>query len=358
MEHLRGLKLNVDDVRRRLMQGMLIPAHPLALNAARKLDERRQRALSRYYIEAGSGGLAVGVHTTQFAIRRPEIGLYRPVLCLAAEIAAEYAARPLLIAGVVGSTSQAVAEAELAAEIGYDAVLLSLSGLGCWTESHVLAHCRVVAEVLPVMGFYLQPAVGGIPLSYSFWRRFVEIESVVAIKVAPFNRYATLDVARAVIDAGRQNHVALYTGNDDAILSDLLLPFNLPRADGQPAATRFVGGLLGHCAVWTRTAVRIFEYVQSLISTNAPLPVDVLQLAWQITDCNSAFFDAANAYRGCIAGLHEVLRRQGLLEGIWCIDPDECLSPGQFEEIDRVYRAYPHLNDDEFVAEHRDRWLS
>lgn len=350
--------LDRSTLRWRLLEGMFIPAHPLALNAARKLDERRQRALSRYYIEAGSGGLAVGVHTTQFAIRRPDVGLYAPVLALAAQTAAEYASRPVLIAGVVGQTRQAVAEAELAARSGYDAVLLSLAGLGEWTEPQLLAHCRAVGDVLPVMGFYLQPAVGGIPLPRSFWRRFVEIEAVVAIKVAPFNRYATLDVARAVIEAGRQHDIALYTGNDDAILSDLLMPFHLPDTAGRLTAARFVGGLLGHWSVWTHAVAQRFAQVRALVVADAPIPPDVLALAWQITDCNAAFFDAANAYRGCIAGLHEVLRRQGLLEGVWCIDPDECLSPGQREEIDRVYRAYPHLNDDAFVAEHRDRWLS
>lgn len=349
--------LDRSTLRRRLRDGIVIPAHPLALNAARRLDERRQRALSRYYIEAGSGGLAVGVHTTQFAIRRPDVGLYAPVLRLAAETAAEYDARPVLIAGVVGHTRQAVAEAELAAQTGYDAVLLSLAGLGEWNAQRLLAHCRAVGEVLPVMGFYLQPSVGGIPLPYAFWRRFAEIEAVVAIKVAPFNRYATLDVARAVIEAGRQDDIALYTGNDDAILSDLLTPFHLRDAQHRLTTARFVGGLLGHWSVWTRSVAQLFARVRALTMADAPIPPDLLALAWQITDCNAAFFDAPNAFHGCIAGLHEVLRRQGLLEGVWCIDPAECLSPGQAEEIERVYRAYPHLNDDAFVAEHRDRWL-
>lgn len=350
--------LSIDQVRWKLSQGLVIPAHPLALNAARKLDERRQRALSRYYIEAGCGGLAVGVHTTQFAIHRPEIGLYAPVLHLAAEAAAEYALRPVLIAGVLGPTSQAVNEAEIAAQAGYDAVLLSLAGLRNWSESQLLAHCRAVGEILPIVGFYLQESVGGIPLPYSFWRRFVEIESVIAIKVAPFNRYATLNVARAVIEAGKQDVIALYTGNDDAILADLILPFAMQNGSGEFTQVHFAGGLLGHWAVWTHTANKIFARLRALVTGGVPIPHDFLSLVWQITDCNSAFFDANNAYQGCIAGLHEVLRRQGLLEGIWCIDPNECLSPGQMEEIDRVYRAYPHLNDDAFVAEHRDRWLS
>lgn len=345
-------------LRARLMVGMVIPAHPLALNAARKLDERRQRALSRYYIEAGSGGLAVGVHTTQFAIRRPEVGYYAPVLQLALDAAREYPRRPLMIAGALGPTRQAVAEATLARDLSYDAVLLSLAGLGDWSEAQLLDHARAVGEILPLMGFYLQPAVGGIRLPFSFWRKFAEIESVVAIKIAPFNRYYTLEVVRAVIDSGRNNDIALYTGNDDSILNDLLTPFTLRDALGEPKQVHIVGGLLGHWAVWTQRVVRIFEQVRTLARTHAPIPHELLQLAWQITDSNSAFFDADNDYRGSIAGLHEVLRRQGLLEGTWCVDPAECMSPGQAQEIDRVYRAYPHLNDDAFVAEHRDRWLT
>ena len=342
-------------VRERLQRGLVIPAHPLALTAQRKLDERRQCALSRYYSEAGSGGLAVGVHTTQFVIRKPEVGLYRPVLQLAMQTAREYPQSPLMIAGVLGDTPQALAEAELARELGYDAVLLSLAGLKDWSDEQLLAHCRRVGDVMPVMGFYLQPAVGGIRLPYVFWRRFLEIESVVGIKIAPFNRYDTLDVVRALADAGRANEVALYTGNDDAILYDLLTPFNF--AGQSPAEVRIVGGLLGHWAVWTHTAVQLLERVRAVVQSRAAIPSELLRLAPQITDANAAFFDAANDYRGCIAGLHEVLRRQGLLEGVWCVDPDECLSPGQSAEIDRVYQAYPYLNDDAFVAEHRDRWV-
>jgi hypothetical protein len=349
---------NLQSLRSRLRGGLVIPAHPLALNAERKLDERRQRALSRYYIEAGSGGLAVGVHTTQFAIRRPEVGLYAPVLKLAAEVAVEYLQRPILIAGVLGDTRQAVAEAAAARDIGYDAALLSLAGLGDWSEQRLLDHCSAVAEVLPLVGFYLQPAVGGIPLPYAFWRRFAEIEQVVAIKVAPFSRYRTLDVVRAVVDAGRHEDIALYTGNDDTILHDLLTPFNLCDGRGNPAEVHMVGGLLGHWAVWTHAAVNLLDQARGVVQSHAPVPQSLLRLAPQITDCNAAFFDAANAFRGCIAGLHEVLRRQGLLAGTWCVDPAECLSPGQSEEIDRVYRAYPHLNDDAFVTEHLDRWLS
>jgi hypothetical protein len=347
-------------VRRRMQQGLVIPAHPLALTAERKLDERRQRALTRYYIEAGSGGLAVGVHTTQFAIRQPEIAMYPHVLQLAIQTAREYVQPPLMIAGVLGDTEQALAEATLAQHNGYDAVLLSLGGLGHRSEDELVAHCQRIGQILPVMGFYLQPAVGGIQLSYPFWRRFAEIESVIGIKIAPFNRYFTLDVVRAVVDSGRHRDISLYTGNDDTILHDLLTPFIFPNGNLQddPLEVRIVGGLLGHWAVWTHSAFKLLKRVQAVTRVHAPIPADLLQLAYQITDSNAAFFDVANAYRGCISGLHEVLRRQGLLEGIWCVDPEECLSPGQSEEIDRVYQQYPHLNDDEFVAQHRDRWLS
>jgi Dihydrodipicolinate synthetase family len=346
-------------VRRRLQQGLVIPAHPLALTAERKLDARRQQALTRYYIEAGSGGLAVGVHTTQFAIRQAQFGLYQPVLQLAMQTAREYQKLPLMIAGVLGRTPQASAEARLARDLGYDTALLSLAGLADWSIDQLLEHCRAIGEILPVMGFYLQPAAGGIPLPYRFWRRFAEIESVVGIKIAPFNRYATLDVVRGVVDAGRQDDIALYTGNDDAILHDLLTPYVLrPQGAANKTVTvRMVGGLLGHWAVWTQTAVRILDQVRAATRAPAPIPYELVQLANQVTDCNAAFFDAANGYKGCIAGIHEVLRRQGLLAGTWCLDPEECLSPGQSEEIDRVYQAYSHLNDDDFVRANRDCWL-
>jgi len=235
----------------------VIPAHPLALTAARKLDERRQRALTRYYLDAGAGGIAVGVHTTQFAIRRPNIALYRPVLELAAETAAEWEGRRdrrvVRVAGVIGPTRQAVAEAETAARLGYDLGLLGLGALAKATDAELIAHARAVGRVIPLMGFYLQPAVGGRRLSYRFWRRFVELPSVVAIKIAPFNRYATLDVIRAVTDAGRAGEIALYTGNDDSIVVDLLTPY--------PGGARMVGGLLGHWAFWTRKAARLLERV-------------------------------------------------------------------------------------------------
>ena len=334
------------DFREMLRHGVAIPAHPLALTAERRLDERRQRALSRYYVAAGAGGLAVGVHTTQFAIREPKIGLFEPVLALAAE-EMRRAARPLVrIAGICGRTAQAVAEAETAHALGYHAGLLSLGAFPEAGEDELIAHCRAVGGVLPIVGFYLQPAAGGRLLPYTFWRRLAEIEAVVAVKIAPFNRYQTLDVVRAVIDSGRSD-IALYTGNDDNIVVDLLTPFRFGGVE-----RRVAGGLLGHWAVWTRRAVELLERCRR----EAP-SAELLRLAAEVTDANAAFFDAANGFAGCIAGLHEVLRRQGLLEGIWCLDPRETLGPGQREEIDRVCRAYPHLHDDAFVAEHRDRWL-
>ena len=338
--------MNNFDFRSPLQHGLAIPAHPLALTAQRRLDERRQRALARYYIAAGVGGLAVGVHTTQFAIRDPQIGLFKPVLELAKE-EMDRAARPLVrIGGICGATPQAVAEASLLHELGYHAGLLSLGALRTATEDELIAHCLTVAEVLPIVGFYLQPSVGGRVLPYSFWRRFAEIENIVAIKMAPFNRYQTLDVVRAVMEAGRDD-IALYTGNDDNIVADFLTPY---RFAGKQR--RIVGGLLGHWSVWTQRAVQLLEQCR-----NAEATSDLLRLGIEVTDSNAAFFDAANAYHGCIAGLHEVLRRQGLLEGLWCLDEHESLSPGQLEEIDRVYRAYPHLNDDAFVEAHRDEWL-
>jgi len=341
-----------------LKAGTVIPAHPLALTAERKLDERRQRALSRYYLAAGAGGLAVGVHTTQFAIREPRVGLFEPVLRLAAEVmdrADKSRDVPLVrVGGICGKTAQAVAEARLLSDLKYSVGLLSLAAAKDLDDDALLAHCREVAAVLPIMGFYLQPAVGGRVLSYNFWRQFVEIENVVAIKIAPFNRYHTMDVVRSVADSRRE--IALYTGNDDNIVMDLLTPYAF-QINGKPKVFRIVGGLLGHWAIWTRRAVELLKECHSLARTDQPIPQSMLQRNVQVTDCNAAFFDTANNFAGCIAGLHEVLRRQGLLEGIWCLDPNETLSPGQKEEIDRVYRAYPELNDDEFVRQGRDGWL-
>lgn len=346
-------------LRQRLLAGLVIPAHPLALTARRRLDERRQRALSRYYLAAGAGGLAVGVHTTQFAIREPRHGLLAPVLELAASTARERTgsrdSRPVLIAGICGKTRQAVREARLSRELGYDVGLLSLAVLPTATEAELLAHTRAVAAELPVMGFYLQPAVGGRLLPYAFWRRFAEIESVVAIKIAPFNRYQTLDVIRAVAESGRDD-IALYTGNDDAIVSDLVTPFRF-RVRDREVERRIGGGLLGHWSVWTKRAVELHRTCRRVSGAGRPIPAALMARGAAVTDANAAFFDAANGFAGCIAGLHEVLRRQGLLAGTWCLDPRAGLSPGQEVEIDRVYRAYPELNDDAFVEAHRDDWL-
>jgi dihydrodipicolinate synthase/N-acetylneuraminate lyase len=325
-------------LRARLRQGLVIPAHPLALDSGRRLDERRQRALTRYYLAAGAGGIAVGVHTTQFAIHDEAVGLLRPVLEIAQEEART--AGIVTIAGVCGERKQAMREAELARSLGYDAALVSLAALQLATEEELLDHCRAVATVIPIIGFYLQPAVGGRVLPYSFWRKFAEIPEVVAIKVAPFNRYQTLDVVHAVAESGRADEIALYTGNDDNIVVDLL--------------SGFAGGLLGHWAVWTRHAVSLLARVKSDGPTAA-----VLTLAQQITDANAAIFDAVHRFHGCVPGIHEILRRQGLLAGRWCLDTAEELSPGQSEEIDRVCRSYPHLvrADEQLIAEHLDAWL-
>jgi dihydrodipicolinate synthase/N-acetylneuraminate lyase len=344
-------------VRAALRTGLVIPAHPLALDESGRIDERRQRALSRYYIDAGAGGLAVGVHTTQFEIR--DVGLYRPVLELAAGVVSERTPGDgfVQVAGAVGDTSQAVAESGLARDVGYDAVLLSLAALKSASNDELIEHCRAVAEVLPVIGFYLQPAVGGRFLSFDFWRRFAEIEDVVAIKIAPFNRYQTLDVLRGVAACSRTAEVSLYTGNDDNIVLDLITEHRVAGADGKHVPVRFAGGLLGHWAVWTQKAVELLGECKR-VSCAGNVPEEVLTRAIEVTDTNAAFFDVANGFAGCIAGIHEVLRRQGLLASIRCLNPDECLSPGQSLEIDRVYAVYPHLHDDAFVGEHLDDWLS
>lgn len=354
---------NTDQLAARLGEGLVIPACPLALTAARRLDERHQRALFRYYLAAGAGGLAVGVHTTQFAIHDPRVGLLRPVLELAAaearhfggDAAAGRARAIVRVGGICGATKQALAEAAVLRELEFDAGLLSLGALRDADEASLLAHCRQVAEEIPLFGFYLQPAAGGRVLSLSFWRRFAEIRRVVAIKIAPFNRYQTLDVVRAVLEAGRSD-IALYTGNDDNIVLDLLTPFAFDYG-GKRVERRIVGGLLGHWAVWTRAAVDLHAECRRLAQADAAIAPRWLRHAAEVTDANGALFDAANGYAGCIPGIHEVLRRQGLLAGNWCLDPQETLSPGQAEELERVCRAYPHLCDDKFVAENRDTWL-
>lgn len=346
---------DIERLRQFLADGQVIPACPLALNSKRKPDERRQRALFRYYVAAGAGGVAVGVHTTQFAIHDPSVGLFAPLLQLAAEELSRAWTHRALIAGICGPTKQAVAEARLARQLGFDAGLLSLAAHRQADENLLIAHCKAVAEVIPLFGFYLQPSAGGRILSYPFWRRFAEIEQVVAIKIAPFNRYQTLDVMRAVAQSGRDD-IALYTGNDDNIVLDLLTPYRF-EVGGKAVERRIVGGLLGHWSVWTSKAVKLHAQCRRIARSKDPVPASLLRSAVEVTDANAALFDAANGYAGCIPGLHEVLRRQGLLEGTWCLDPEETLSPRQRTEIDRVYRAYPHLNDDEFVAEHRDEWL-
>lgn len=344
-------------VRAALKQGTAIPAHPLAVTADRRLDERRQRALTRYYIAAGAGGVAVGVHTTQFEIRDPAYGLYEPVLGLAAEVMDREAPADFVrIAGICGKTAQATHEAETARSLGYHAGLLSLTAMGGASEDELIAHCRAVADTIPVMGFYLQPAVGGLVLPFRFWRRFVELDGVVAIKVAAFNRYHTLDVLRALAESGRHEEITLYTGNDDNIVMDLLTEHAFQCGDTR-RSVRFRGGLLGHWAVWTRGAVALLRACQVVSRSGEAIPQDLVTRSIEVTDCNAAFFDPAHEFAGCISGIHEVLRRQSLLEDTWCLNPDETLSPGQYEEIDRVYRSYPHLNDDAFVAEHLDDWL-
>ena len=337
-----------------LRRGTVIPAHLLALDAARRLDRRRQRALTRYYLDAGAGGLAVGVHATQFAIRAA--GLYEPVLRLALDAVAEWPARPVvMIAGLAGRTAQARQEAELARAIGYHAGLLSLAAMKGAAEDELVAHCTAVSRVMPLVGFYLQPAVGGIALSARFWERFAAIENVVAIKIAPFNRYRTLDVVRGVVAARAEDRVTLYTGNDDHIVPDLVTPYAIRRGD-EDVVVRIRGGLLGHWSVWTKTAVELLAILHLVVGRGA-IPLELLELDARVTDANAAFFDVAHDFAGCIAGCHEVLRRQGLLEGIWCLDPREGLSPGQAEEIARVMAAYPELDDTEFVRENLARWL-
>jgi hypothetical protein len=342
-----------------LHRGIVIPASPLALNAQRNLDERRQRALYRYYIAAGSGGVAVGVHTTQFEIRDPKIGLFKPVLALAAEefsLADAKRKEPLVrVAGICGRTDQAASEANTIRELGYHAGLLSLAAMKDADDDTLIAHCKVVASISPVIGFYLQPSVGGRILPFSFWRRFAEIENVVAIKIAPFNRYQTIDVIRALAEAGRDD-IAIYTGNDDNIVMDFLTPYRF-QVGKKKVERRIVGGLLGHWSVWTKKAVELLDDCHAIVKSRKGVPTEMIRRNIEVTDSNAAFFDPAHGFAGCIAGLHEVLRRQGLLEGIWCLNPKETLSPGQKEEIDRVYRAYPHLHDDAFVAKHHDTWL-
>jgi hypothetical protein len=341
-----------------LHDGLVIPAHPLALDGNRRLDEQHQRALTRYYMASGAGGIAVGVHSTQFEIRDKEFNLYEPVLRLAAEeVSAAELTRPFIkVAGICGPMEQAADEAETAVALGYDAGLLSMGGLQGWSEADILKRTEQIAEIIPVVGFYLQPSVGGKIFSFDFWRAFADIPGVAAIKIAPFNRYQTIDVARAVCYSRRRDEIALYTGNDDNIINDLLTTYRF-NVEGEPVEKRIVGGLLGHWAVWTEKAVELLEEIKKVRRLQHISP-EWLTRNIEVTDCNAAFFDPAHGFAGCIPGIHEVLRRQGLLKGTWCLNPHETLSPGQAEEIDRVYRDYPHLNDDDFVRRHLSDWLS
>ena len=346
------------DIKDAFHKGTVIPALPLALDKNRQLDERRQRALMRYYLDAGVGGVAVAVHTTQFEIRLPEVNLYGKILEIAKEEFDSFTARtqkPIIrIAGVIGKTEQATNEAKLALKNGYHTILLGLAAFGDSDNDEIIAHCKTIAEIIPVIGFYLQPAVGGRRLDVDFWREFAKIENVIAIKMAPFNRYQTFDVVRGVAESGRADEIALYTGNDDNILVDLLAEYEISVGD-KVVKKRIVGGLLGHWAVWTRAAVKLLDEIQSGKFDGDTR--EAILLANQITDSNAAFFDSANNFAGCIVGLHEVLRRQGILEGLWTLNENEILTQEQKEEIDRVYAAYPHLNDDAFVAENLASWL-
>lgn len=342
------------ELKRFLDAGTIIPAHPLALTSARKLDEHHQRLLTRYYIAAGAGGVAVGVHSTQFEIRKPEINLYEKVLELASEeVEQAKLDRPFLkVAGICGPVAQAVGEARTAIKHGYDIGLLSMGGLQYSTEAEILDRVRAVAAVIPVFGFYLQPGVGGRIFSYDFWLQFAEIENVEAIKVAAFNRYQTLDVVRAVCHSSRRDKIALYTGNDDNIVADLLTRYQF-EVNGEMVEKEFIGGLLGHWAVWTQAAVNLFEEIKTCKANGYAGVSELLSKGIAVTDMNAAIFDPAHAFHGCIPGIHEVLKRQGLLQGTWCLNPMEQLSDGQAEEISRVCKAYPYLTDDEFVT----KWI-
>ena len=344
-----------------LKQGTVIPATPLALDANRNFDEKGQRLLMRYYLDCGVGGIATAVHTTQFEIRQPNVALLKPVLQIVSEEIDRYEEKTgkviVRIAGCCGPTEQAVEEARLAKQLGFDAVLLSPGGLNDRSEEYIIERTKMVAAEMPVIGFYLQEAVGGRVFSYNYWTQIAEVENVVAIKCASFNRYTTLDVVRAVASSSRWNEIALYTGNDDNIVVDLLTKYCFPMEDGTEHTVSFRGGLLGHWTMWSKSVVELFQRIQ-VAKTQDKIDASLLSLAAQITDANAVFFDAANKFAGCIPGVHEVLYRQGLMEGIWCINPEETLSAGQSDEIDRIYRMYPYLSDDSFVCENLEKWKS
>lgn len=347
-----------EQVKKALHEGTVIPAHPLALNEDRTLDEKGQRALTRYYIDAGVGGIAVGVHTTQFEIRDPQFNLFKTVLKLAMEEmeAANLPDSFIKIGGISGEIDQAIQEATYMKEIGYDLGLLSMNGLGHLTEEALLARTKAIAEIIPVMGFYLQPSVGGRVLSYEFWKELADTPNVHGIKIAPFNRYNSFDVVRAVCHSNRNEEIALYTGNDDNIVADLLTTYRI-QVDGKAVEKPIVGGLLGHWSVWTKTTVDIFKQIKA-VRDEENIPKELLTLGQEVTDANAAFFDPDNQFKGSIAGINEVLARQGILQGRWCLLDKEQLSPGQAEEIDRVYKDYPHLHDDDFVKANLEKWFA
>ena len=336
-------------------EGTVIPAQPLALDENRQFMPKNQRALCRYYIDAGVGGIAVGVHSTQFEIRKKEIGLFEPVLKQTSQFIDQWSEKRgrkiLKVGGICGKTEQALYEAEFEAANGYDAGLLSLGAFANSSIEEMLEHCKAVAKVIPIIGFYLQPSVGGRILPFEFWQEFAKIDNVLAIKMAPFNRYCTIDVVRAIAQSGKD--ITLYTGNDDNIIVDLLTEYNF-----EGKKIRVKGGLLGHWCCWTQKAVELLQEIHKISNDNVPIPAELLTRAIEVTDSNAAFFDPSHGFSGCIPGIHEVLRRQGLLAGTWCLNPDEVLSPGQFEEITRVYNAYPHLNDDKFVADNLAEWMA
>ncbi len=342
----------------KLKAGTVIPATPLALDENRNFDKETQRLLMKYYLNCGVGGIATAVHTTQFEIRNPEIALFEPILKIVSEEIYKFEKENntviVKVAGVCGKTEQAVKEAELAKQYGYDAVLLSPGGLNDMSEDYMVERTKAVAEIMPVIGFYLQTACGGRQFTYNYWERVCKTPNVVAIKCASFNRYTTLDVVRAAALSERCNDITLYTGNDDNIVIDLLTKYKFEK-DGKTIIKGFDGGLLGHWSVWTKKAVELFEKVQKEKKSDA-ISSEMLTLAAEVTDTNSAFFDTAHNFSGCIAGLHEILRRQGLMKNIYCLNPEETLSEGQLEELNRVYDMYPHLNDDAFIKDNIEKW--
>ncbi len=354
---MKIVDINIDIVKN-FREGLVIPAMPLALTSDRTFDRKSQQLLTRYYLEAGVGGIAVGVHSTQFEIRQH--GLFEPVLCCVSETMDQWSEKNgkkiIKVAGICGKTEQAIKEAEFAIQAGYHAGLLSLSALKDATIPQIIKHCKTIAEHIPIIGFYLQPAVGGMALPYEFWKEFVQLPNVLGIKIAPFNRYKTFDVVRALCDANKENEITLYTGNDDNIVMDLITEYKIQSA-GQIKKVRIKGGLLGHWCVWTQKAVTLLGEIKQLIASGKEIPNELLTRSIEITDSNAAFFDAANDFAGCIPGLHEVLRRQGIMKGLWCLDENEVLSPGQSDEITRVYKAYPHLNDDDFICNNIANWL-